>query len=99
MKNNTITLKGIPDVKHVVEMLNRFSSLLDALNNTDDAIKDVLPNEVKEIIREMNIRDYPKTLAQLRVGLKRWDRGYGDRVWRMIERIIDQHDDEVEVSY
>lgn len=94
----SIDLNGIPDVDHVVDMLQRFSDVLDALNNADDSVKDVLPSDVKRILREMNIRDYPKTLAKLRVGLKRWNRGYGKKVWNMINEIIEHHD-EVEVSY
>ena len=93
-----INLKGIPDAKYISDMLKKFSDLLDALNELDDSIKDVLPNEVKEIIREMNIRDYPRLLAAQRVSIKRWDRGYGEKVWDMINEIIDHHD-EVEVTY
>lgn len=94
----SIDLNGIPDVMYTVAMLEKFSDLLDALNSADDSIIDALPNRVKFILREMNKKDYPKTLAKLRVGLKRWNRGYGEKVWNMINEIIDNHD-EVEVTY
>jgi len=81
---------SIPEAEYIANMLEEFSDLLDALNQMDSEYQKFIPQEGRDILASMNRRDYPAMLARMRVSLKRWQRGYGNRVWDRINEVQDK---------